>query len=69
VSSGLVPDLRYTNASMHQMFQQVVLGGALRQFGMPSFSEDLTAAQVRSIEGYVLSRAQESAQADAATKH
>ncbi len=37
---------------------------------MPSFSEDLTAAQVRSIEGYVLNRAQESAQADAApAKH
>jgi len=46
-----VPDLRYTNASMHQMFQQVVLSGALRQFGMPSFSEDLTSPQVRSIEG------------------
>jgi mono/diheme cytochrome c family protein len=64
----LVPDLRYTNASMHQMFQQVVLSGALRQFGMPSFSEDLTSPQVRSIEGYILNRAQESAQADAA-KH
>jgi len=69
VSGGLVPDLRYTNASMHQMFQQVVLGGALRQFGMPSFSDDLTPAQVRSIEGYVLNRAQESALADAAAKH
>jgi len=69
VSSGLVPDLRYSNASMHQMFQQVVLGGALRQFGMPSFSDDLTPAQVRSIEGYVLNRAQESAHADAAAKH
>ena len=68
VSSGLVPDLRYTNASMHQMFQQVVLSGALRQFGMPSFSEDLTSPQVRSIDGYILNRAQESAQADAA-KH
>jgi quinohemoprotein ethanol dehydrogenase len=68
VSSGLVPDLRYTNASMHQMFQQVVLGGALRQFGMPSFSDDLTPAQVRAIEGYVLNRAQESTHADAA-KH
>ena len=58
VSSGLVPDLRYANASMHQMFQQIVRGGALREFGMPSFSDDLTSAQVRSIEGYVLNRAQ-----------
>ncbi len=39
-------------------FEQVVLGGALREFGMPSFSDDLTSAQVRSIEGYILSRAQ-----------
>jgi hypothetical protein len=36
---------------------------------MPSFSEDLTAAQVRSIEGYVLNRALESAKADVAAKH
>ena len=65
-----MPDLRYTNAAMHQMFQQVVLGGASRQVGMPSFSDDLTPAQVRSIEGYVLNRAQESAHADAAAaKH
>jgi quinohemoprotein ethanol dehydrogenase len=61
VSSGLVPDLRYTNDAMHQMFEQVVLGGALREFGMPSFSDDLTPAQVRSIQGYVLSRAAQSA--------
>ena len=62
VSSGLVPDLRYTNDSMHEKFEQVVLGGALREFGMPSFSDDLTSAQVRSIEGYVLTRARQSAQ-------
>jgi quinohemoprotein ethanol dehydrogenase len=69
VSSGLVPDLRYANEAMHQMFQQIVLGGALRELGMPSFSEDLTSAQVRSIEGYILNRARESAQADLAAKH
>jgi hypothetical protein len=69
VSSGLVPDLRYANESMHQMFQQIVRGGVLRELGMPSFSEDLTTAQVRSIEGYVLNRARESAQADLAAKH
>src|SRR6202011_3662174 len=66
VSSGLVPDLRYTSESTHQMFQRIVQGGALREFGMPSFSEDLTSAQVRSIEGYILNRARESAQTDAA---
>ncbi len=69
VSSGLVPDLRYTSESKHQIFQQIVRGGALRELGMPSFSEDLTSAQVRSIEGYILKRARDSAQATTATKH
>jgi quinohemoprotein ethanol dehydrogenase len=69
VSSGLVPDLRYSSESTHEMFEPIVRGGARREFGMPSFSEDLTSAQVRSIEGYILSRARESAQADAAGKH
>ena len=69
VSSGLVPDLRYANGSMHQIFPQIVRGGALRELGMPSFSEDLTDGQVRSIEGYILNRALESAQADAAPNH
>jgi hypothetical protein len=35
---------------------------------MPSFADDLTPEQVRSIEGYILSRARESARATAA-KH
>ena len=69
VSSGLVPDLRYTNESKHRIFQQIVRRGALRELGMPSFSEDLTPAQVRAIEGYILNRARESAKADAAAKH
>jgi hypothetical protein len=54
---------------MHQIFPQIVRGGALREFGMPSFSEDLTDGQVRLIEGYILNRARESAEADAAPKH
>jgi quinohemoprotein ethanol dehydrogenase len=71
VSSGMVPDLRAATESTHQMFQKIVLGGALREFGMASFADDLNPAQVRSIEAYVLSRARESAQAEAAamTKH
>lgn len=69
MSSGLVPDLRYTSESKHQIFQQIVRGGALRELGMPSFSEDLTSAQVRSIEGYILKRARDSVQATTATKH
>ena len=64
-SGGSVPDLRYTEEPTHQMFEEIVRGGARREFGMPSFADDLTAAQVRLIHAYILDRARESAQADA----
>ena len=66
VSGGSVPDLRYTEEPTHQMFEEIVRGGARREFGMPSFADDLTSAQVRLIHAYILDRARESAQADAA---
>ena len=63
VSSGLVPDLRYSTEATHKAFQDIVRGGTLREFGMASFADSLTADQVREIEGYVLSRAKEGAEA------
>jgi quinohemoprotein ethanol dehydrogenase len=69
VSGGLVPDLRYSTESTHQSFQNIVRGGILHEFGMASFADDLTAEQAKSIEGYVLSRAKESAMAEAGGKH
>src|SRR5262245_60544130 len=61
VSGGSVLDLRYAETYVHQTFQDIVRGGTRRQFGMPSFAEDLTDAQVRQIQAYVLQRARESA--------
>jgi quinohemoprotein ethanol dehydrogenase len=69
VSGGEVPDLRRSAESTHQSFQNIVRGGVLREFGMASFADVLTAEQVKSIEAYVLSRAKESALAEAAGKH
>jgi PQQ-dependent dehydrogenase (methanol/ethanol family) len=66
VSGGSVPDLRYAEEPTHQMFEEIVRGSARREFGMPSFADDLTSAQVRLIHAYILDRARESAQADAA---
>ncbi|HWX37608.1 MAG TPA: PQQ-dependent dehydrogenase, methanol/ethanol family [Candidatus Sulfotelmatobacter sp.] len=63
VSGGSVPDLRYAAEGTHEMFEQIVLGGARHEFGMPSFMGDLTSAQVRLIHAYILERARESAQA------
>ncbi|HXC77738.1 MAG TPA: PQQ-dependent dehydrogenase, methanol/ethanol family [Candidatus Acidoferrum sp.] len=63
VSGGSVPDLRYAAEGTHAMFEEIVLGGARREFGMPSFMGDLNPAQVRLIHAYILERARESAQA------
>jgi mono/diheme cytochrome c family protein len=42
------------------MFEEIVLGGARKEAGMPSFMGDITSAQVRSIHAYILQRAKES---------
>jgi len=68
VSGGSVPDLRFAAAGAHQKFEEIVRGGAEREVGMPSFSQDLTSAQVRLIQAYVLDRARESARIDAASR-
>jgi quinohemoprotein ethanol dehydrogenase len=65
VSGGLVPDLRLSITPTHEMFEEIVRDGARRELGMPSFSEDITSAQVRLIHAYVLDRARESARMDA----
>ena len=68
VSSGLVADLRYATAGTHEKFEEIVRGGALREVGMPSFSEDVTSAQVRLIQAYVLDRARESARIETTSR-
>ena len=64
-SGGSVPDLRYASDTTHEMFEEIVLGGARRELGMPSFTGDITSAQVRLIHAYVLERARESAKVEA----
>jgi quinohemoprotein ethanol dehydrogenase len=68
VSGGSVPDLRYATAGTHEKFEEIVRGGALREAGMPSFSEDVTTAQVRLIQAYVLDRARQSAQIETTSR-
>lgn len=65
-SGGSVPDLRYAGTPTHEMFEEIVRGGARREMGMPSFSEDVTSAEVRLIHAYILDRARESARAEPA---
>jgi len=60
-SGGSVPDLRFAQTSTHRDFDAIVRGGARRDFGMPSFADDLTAEQARLIHAYVLDRTRASA--------
>lgn len=61
VSSGAIPDLRYSSKKVHKRYADVVLGGALLKMVMPDFAGDLTPAEVRQIQAYVLSRARATA--------
>ncbi len=57
VKGGAVPDLRRTSAATHAAIDSIVLGGVRRAVGMPAFDKDLTSAQVRLIQAYVLDQA------------
>jgi quinohemoprotein ethanol dehydrogenase len=57
ISSSSVPDLRYVTSLSDQQFQSIVIGGARRQAGMPSFQDALKPDQARAIEAYILNRA------------
>ena len=55
--AGPVPDLRYSTAEVHAQLDSIVLGGARRTLGMPSFSDKLDSSRVRLIQAYILERA------------
>jgi len=68
VSGGSVPTCDTPKIQRTKCSRKSSWVGAQREFGMPSFAQDLTSAQVRLIHAYILDRARESAQADAAPK-
>jgi len=50
---GSVPDLRYSNAETHATWAGIVVGGARRMNGMPSF--ELSVEEADAVRNYVLS--------------
>jgi quinohemoprotein ethanol dehydrogenase len=56
-SSGVVPDLRMTNATRHGLYKEIVLGGMLSGTGMASFADLVDAADVEKLQAYVIKRA------------
>jgi quinohemoprotein ethanol dehydrogenase len=61
VSGGITPDLRRTTAAVHAQISEIVLGSAREPLGMPSFADLLNEEDLRLIQGYILTRAHESA--------
>lgn len=55
-SGGLAPDLRYSQAVTFDRYDQIVVGGALSNRGMPSFKGSVTDNELAAIKAYVLTR-------------
>lgn len=53
---GVLPNLALSQPAIYDKFEQIVLGGALIEAGMPSFKEWLKPEDVASLRAYVLSR-------------
>lgn len=56
-SSGLLPDLKWSTADTHKDYEDIILGGKLKDRGMASFADQLTAADVKAVQAYVLREA------------
>jgi len=69
VSSGVLPDLRYSAALSNQAtWQSIVHDGVLQGNGMISFAQALTPQQIESIRAYVIHRAHEQMAEDSAKR-
>lgn len=66
VSGGVIPDLRYTSKSTHQLWNKIVMEGLFKSAGMVSFADILSEEDSNAIQAYVIKRAHD-AQADAVT--
>jgi len=54
---AMLPDLRRLNSATHQIFNQIVLGGAYSPMGMGRFDDVLSAADVDAIHAYLIDQA------------
>tara|TARA_R110002110_G_scaffold14698_1_gene67663 strand:+ start:90698 stop:92806 length:2109 start_codon:yes stop_codon:yes gene_type:complete len=56
-TGGLTPDLRYSGAAIHDIWQDIVRGGVLKATGMVSFAQYVDQDDAEAIRQYVLSEA------------
>ena len=67
VGSGVVRDLRYSSAAVHDSWQEIVRGGSHRGGGMASYRDLLSAEEAEAIRAYVAHRAGQDRQLTATT--
>jgi quinohemoprotein ethanol dehydrogenase len=56
---GVIPDLRLSQPEIFDRYQEIILGGALAESGMPSFKSWFKPEDVDAIRAYILSRRKE----------
>lgn len=56
-ANGMTPDLRSMPPVTHQAIRSIVLGGALRQLGMPQWDDVFSDADVKAIHAYLIGEA------------
>jgi quinohemoprotein ethanol dehydrogenase len=56
-TAGVNPDLRWSSEDVHERWQSIVRGGALKTLGMVNFDKYLTEEDAEAIRQYVLSEA------------
>jgi quinohemoprotein ethanol dehydrogenase len=57
ISGGVVPDLRMLTTEKHSIFKEIVYDGVTHGAGMPRLGDLVTEQDVRDIQAYVISRA------------
>ena len=62
VASGGIPDSRHMSAATHEQFEDIVVGGAYQEVGMPRFDEELGSAGLAALRADVIEQAHEDEQ-------
>lgn len=57
ISSGMLPDLRFSSAEVHESWQSIVMGGVRQDKGMASFADIISAEESLQIHEYIIYRA------------
>ncbi len=56
-SGGVLPDLRYASEDTHTMWDAIVLGGSLRDKGMPAFGQIFSKEDSDAVHAFVIQQA------------